>query len=154
MAAETDVSIAGYLEKHEADDTTQKLENMNISFSIWPPSQRTRDAVTKGLVETLSTTSILSKRYGSVPTEEATAIAERIEDEAFVAASASSGSPEDDGIEVLQAYSKEISKRMLDFMKSRSALAETSPSLEEDNRVTAATAADSTANDGGNSIEV
>ncbi|CAH1442691.1 unnamed protein product [Lactuca virosa] len=148
MAAETNVNnVVVQLEMKEALDTTNNMEKRNISFSIWPPSQHTRDAVRKGLVDTLSTTSILSKRYGIVPTEEATAVAELIEDEAFVAASASSASAEDDGIEVLQAYSKEISKRMLDHMKSRSALPETASTLEEESCVTIATSANYASND-------
>ncbi|KAI3737179.1 hypothetical protein L2E82_27174 [Cichorium intybus] len=147
MAAETDTGSVVQLEKQETDDTTKKLEKMNISFSIWPPTQRTRDAVTKGLVSTLSTTSILSKRYGTVPTEEATAIAERIENEAFVAASASFPSADDDGIEVLQTYSKEISKRMLDYMKSRSDLPVAASTLDEERVATATTAVDSAGQD-------
>ncbi|KAJ9559893.1 hypothetical protein OSB04_005053 [Centaurea solstitialis] len=111
--------------KMAADDatTTNNLDQTNISFSIWPPTQRTRDAVTKGLVESLSTASILSKRYGTLPSDEAAAVAGRIEDEAFAAAAAAASAvpaADDDGIEILQVYSKEISKRMLDYMKSRS----------------------------------
>uniref|UniRef100_A0A5B7AWR0 Putative MFP1 attachment factor 1-like n=1 Tax=Davidia involucrata TaxID=16924 RepID=A0A5B7AWR0_DAVIN len=102
----------------------KKPEKMNISFSIWPPTQRTRDAVINRLIETLSTPSVLSKRYGSMPQEEASAAARRIEDEAFSAAAASA-SADDDGIEILQVYSKEISKRMLEAVKSRSASAST-----------------------------
>ncbi|XP_024973012.1 MFP1 attachment factor 1-like [Cynara cardunculus var. scolymus] len=118
------------------DDATSKLEQMNISFSIWPPTQRTRDAVKKGIVESLSTTSILSKRYGTLLTEEATAVAERMEDEAYAAASSASVPADDDGIEILQVYSKEISERMLDYMKSRSASpAAASSTLNEDSTV-------------------
>lgn len=90
----------------------------NISFSIWPPSQRTRDAVTNRLIETLSSPSVLSKRYGTLPEAEAAATAKVIEEEAFAAAGGTAGS-DDDGIEVLQAYSKEISKRMLETVKGR-----------------------------------
>lgn len=90
-----------------------------VTFSIWPPSQRTRDAVIKRLIETLSTPSVLSKRYGSMPADEANATARTIEEEAFAAAGGSA-SAEDDGIETLQVYSKEISKRMLEAVKSRS----------------------------------
>ncbi|KAH7848438.1 hypothetical protein Vadar_002723 [Vaccinium darrowii] len=93
-----------------------------LSFSIWPPTQRTRDAVLKRLVETLSTpSSVLSKRYGTMPQNDAADAARRIEDEAFAAAAAvASADADEDGIEVLQVYSKEISKRMLDAVKSRS----------------------------------
>jgi hypothetical protein len=90
------------------------------SFTIWPPTDRTRDAVSKRLVETLSAPSVLSKRYGTIPHDDALATARRIEEEAFAAATASA-STDDDGIEILQLYSKEISKRMLEAVKSRSA---------------------------------
>ncbi|KAK6939666.1 WPP domain [Dillenia turbinata] len=101
-------------------ETTKKLDKLNISFSIWPPTQRTRDAVIDRLIETLSTPSVLSKRYGSLPSDEASATARRIEDEAFSNASSAAGA-DDDGIEILQAYSREISKRMLETVKAKAA---------------------------------
>ncbi|KAK2982890.1 hypothetical protein RJ640_003546 [Escallonia rubra] len=55
-------------------------EKVSVSFSIWPPTQRTRDAVLSRLIETLS---VLSKRYGPVPADEATTVARRVGDEAF-----------------------------------------------------------------------
>ncbi|XP_055835027.1 MFP1 attachment factor 1 [Solanum dulcamara] len=100
---------------------------LNISFSIWPPTQRTRDAVINRLIESLSTPSILSKRYGTLPQDEASDAARRIEEEAFAAAG-STATDTDDGIEILQVYSKEISKRMIDTVKSRSAPAADSES--------------------------
>lgn len=117
-----------------ADTTTEdkpspSISKPTVSFSIWPPSQRTRDAVTKRLIETLSSPSVLSKRYGTVPEEEAAVIAAEIEGEAFATASASA-SPDDDGIEILQGYSKEISKRMLDTVKARSAGVESVEGVE------------------------
>ncbi|KAK1392394.1 MFP1 attachment factor 1 [Heracleum sosnowskyi] len=107
-------------ETTEAQPTNPATTKPTVSFSIWPPSQRTRDAVTKRLIETLSSPSVLSKRYGTVPEEEAGVIASKIEGEAFETASGSAG-PDDDGIEILQGYSKEISKRMLETVKARSA---------------------------------
>ncbi|XP_056167994.1 MFP1 attachment factor 1-like [Syzygium oleosum] len=94
----------------------------NVAFSIWPPSQRTRDAVVARLIETLSAPSVLSKRYGTVPQDEAASAARAIEEEAFNAAGGAAAA-DDDGIEVLQIYSKEISKRMLDSVKARASLA-------------------------------
>ncbi|CAI9763606.1 unnamed protein product [Fraxinus pennsylvanica] len=91
----------------------------NVSFSIWPPRERTRDAVRNRLIETLSTPSILSKRYGTMSAEEAVEAAKIIEEEAFQAAGATT-TTEGDGIEILQIYSREISKRMLDTMKAKS----------------------------------
>lgn len=72
------------------------------------------------LIETLSTESVLSKRYGTMPQDNASAAARLIEDEAFSSASGSS-STEDDGIEILQVYSREISRRMLETVKKRAA---------------------------------
>ncbi|KAL3514413.1 hypothetical protein ACH5RR_027130 [Cinchona calisaya] len=106
-----------------SSDTASKKGIGNVSFSIWPPTQRTRDAVINRLIETLSSPSVLSKRYGVIPHEEASEAAKRIEDEAYAAAGASA-SADDDGIEILQVYSKEISRRMLDTVKSRSASAQ------------------------------
>ncbi|CAI9115890.1 OLC1v1016903C2 [Oldenlandia corymbosa var. corymbosa] len=109
----------------------------NVSFSIWPPTQRTRDAIIARLVQTLSSTSVLSKRYGVVPQGHAEAEAKRIEDEAFTAANPATTSADDDGIEILQTYSKEISRRMIDFVKSRSgsaapAAADAAPASNEE----------------------
>ncbi|CAA7393494.1 unnamed protein product [Spirodela intermedia] len=118
----------------EGDEGEKKMEDLptshSMAFQIWPPSQRTRDAVIKRLVETLSSTSILSKRYGTVPLEEASALARQIEGEAFSAAASAAppasayadgiaAATEEGGIETLQLYSKEISKRMLDAVKAR-----------------------------------
>ncbi|XP_059663669.1 MFP1 attachment factor 1-like [Cornus florida] len=104
--------------QHQEIKNTEKIK----SFSIWPPSQRTRDAVINHLIETLSTSSVLSKRYGSIPPDEAAATARRIEVEAFAA---SSGCGLTDDIKILQVYSKDISKRILVVVKSRSASAKT-----------------------------
>ncbi|OEL16517.1 hypothetical protein BAE44_0022464 [Dichanthelium oligosanthes] len=97
------------------------------SLSIWPPSQRTRDAVVRRLVQTLAAPSVLSQRYGAVPEPEAERAAAAVEAEAFAAASesAAGASPAsvEEGIEVLQAYSKEVSRRLLELAKSRSATA-------------------------------
>ncbi|XP_043711622.1 MFP1 attachment factor 1-like [Telopea speciosissima] len=127
-------------QQQEQQSSRVKLEMSR--FSIWPPTQHTREAVFKRLVETLSTPSVLSKRYGSMPAEEASAAARQIEEEAFSAGStaASSNTSEDDGIEILQLYSKEISKRMLETVKVRAASA-TSP----DNPSQASVATDATA---------
>ncbi|OMO78845.1 hypothetical protein CCACVL1_14075 [Corchorus capsularis] len=106
--------------KTQVDETAAKLNNLTLR--IWPPTQRTRDAVINRLIQTLSTQSVLSKRYGTVPEDEATVAAKSIEEEAFSVAGASF-SEDDDGIEILQLYSKEISKRMLDTVKARAAAA-------------------------------
>ncbi|GAB2222460.1 hypothetical protein Droror1_Dr00013682 [Drosera rotundifolia] len=111
------------------DNLSAKFEKLSVAspFTIWPPTQRTRDAVINRLIETLSQPSILSKRYGSLPHDEASAAARAIEEEAFVAASAAGGDAAsvDEGMEILQAYSKEISKRMLEKVKSKGGVAST-----------------------------
>ena len=80
--------------------------------------QRMRDVVVARLVETLSKQSILSKCYGTLPSDEASSAARLLETEAFstVAASASA---EDDSIKNLQVYSRKISRKMLDIVKTR-----------------------------------
>ncbi|XP_073033181.1 MFP1 attachment factor 1-like [Primulina eburnea] len=117
--------------------TTPATKYNNASFSIWPPTERTRDAVRNRLIETLTTPSILSKRYGSIPRDEAVDVAKRIEEEAFETVGAEA-TADNDGIEILQVYSKEISKRMLETVKARSGESEvpaTQPTNEAPVRV-------------------
>ncbi|KAG4148090.1 hypothetical protein ERO13_D05G264900v2 [Gossypium hirsutum] len=105
---------------HQVGDTSAKLNN--LTHRIWPPTQRTRDAAINRLIETLSSSkSLLSKRYGTIPKEEASAAAVSIEQEAFSLARASFSGEDDNGMEILQVYSKEMSKRMLDTVKARAA---------------------------------
>ncbi|CAA7048007.1 unnamed protein product [Microthlaspi erraticum] len=107
-----------------------------ISLRIWPPTQKTRDAVLNRLIETLSTESILSKRYGTLNSEEAAAVAKSIEEEAYGVAS-NAVSDDDDGIKILEVYSKEISKRMLETVKDRSASANAAGNGNESNNESA-----------------
>jgi len=97
--------------------------NFTGNYSIWPPTQRTRDAVKNRLIETLSTPSVLTKRYGTMSSDEASAAASQIEDEAFSVADASS-STGNDNVTILEVYSKEISKRMIETVKAKSRLAD------------------------------
>ncbi|XP_020593586.1 MFP1 attachment factor 1-like [Phalaenopsis equestris] len=120
-----------------------------FSVNIWPPSQRTREAVINRLIENLSHTSTLSKRYGTLPPDEASAIARRIEQEAFDLAStyvsppsaakadevASAEASVDEGIEILQIYSKEISRRMIESVKAKGS--NVSPIPAEENAASA-----------------
>ncbi|XP_073306718.1 MFP1 attachment factor 1-like [Primulina huaijiensis] len=101
----------------ETTTTTPAMKYNNASFSMWPPTERTRDAVRNRLIETLSTPSILSKRYGAISREEAVDAAKRIEEEAFETVGAEA-TADNDGIEILQVYSKETSRRMLETVKS------------------------------------
>ena len=51
---------------------TKKPERISTApFLIWTPTRRTRDAVVNRLVETLSGPSVISKRYGVIPYDEA-----------------------------------------------------------------------------------
>ena len=104
-----------------------------FSFSIWPPTQRTRDAVVRCLVETLAGDTVLCKRYGAVPVADAEPAARAIETEAFDAVAAAGGvaASVEEGNEALQSYSKEVSHRLLDFVKSRSADAKADPPSAE-----------------------
>uniref|UniRef100_A0A0D9XIP8 WPP domain-containing protein n=1 Tax=Leersia perrieri TaxID=77586 RepID=A0A0D9XIP8_9ORYZ len=103
-----------------------------FSFTIWPPTRRTRDAVVRRLVAVLSAegggvdggTTALRKRYGAVPAADAEHAARAVEAEAFDAASSRySSSSVEDSIETLQLYSREVSSRLLDFVRSRSSSA-------------------------------
>ncbi|PSS31461.1 MFP1 attachment factor like [Actinidia chinensis var. chinensis] len=118
LAAEETMADTEEQTQHE----TKKPERISTApFLIWPPTKRTRDAVVNRLVETLSGPSVISKRYGVIPYDEAAAAARRLEDEAFTAAAAAEGGGDGDGLDILQVYSKEISKRVLDAVKARSA---------------------------------
>lgn len=89
-----------------------------FSFNLWPPSERTRAAVVERMVETLSSPSILSNKYGQFDSEQAQVHAKKIEEAAFsTSQSFAATSRGDSGSHVLQFYSKEISKLMLDTAK-------------------------------------
>ena len=67
-----------------ADSAAPKPDNSKFSFSIWPSSQRIRDAVIVRLSETLSSSD--SNHYQPVPADEASSAARVIEDRAVSAA--------------------------------------------------------------------
>jgi WPP domain len=98
-----------------------KTPPADLCLSIWPPSQRTREAVVRRLVDTLTTpSSVLSKRFGVIPTPDAESAAQSIEKEAFAAVSTNESTDSvEEGIKALQLYSKEVSERLLNFSKSR-----------------------------------
>lgn len=113
----------GVQDNHQTPQERPEPTIGSVQISIWPPSQRTRDAVVKRLIETLSNPSVLSKRYGPMSPDDAASAARVIEQDAFSAFSsaASNSHSVDEGIEILQGYSKVISRRMLESLKSRSA---------------------------------
>ena len=81
-------------------------------------------------MQTLAASSVLSQRYGALPEHEAERPAAAVEAQSFAAASESaSASPAslEDGIEVLQTYSKEVSHRLLELAKARAAAASAAP---------------------------
>lgn len=108
--------------KQEPQDRKPEKPRSPASFSIWPPTQRTRDAVVDRLIETMTTPSPLSNRYGTLSADEASAAARLIEEDAFAAAGGSAAS-EGNGMQILQVYSKEISRRMMGTVKARNASA-------------------------------
>ncbi|KAF8052215.1 hypothetical protein N665_1587s0002 [Sinapis alba] len=116
--------------KKEESVAAETKPGGGISLRIWPPTQKTRDAVLKRLIETLSSESILSKRYGTLDSDEASAVAKSIEEEAYGVAS-KAVSDDDDGIKILEVYSKEISKRMLETVKDRSAATTNKEEVED-----------------------
>ncbi|KAJ4881712.1 WPP domain-containing protein 2 [Raphanus sativus] len=127
-----ETSKAADLKKEDSSAAAEtKPGGGGISLRIWPPTQKTRDAVLRRLIETLSTESILSKRYGTLSSDEASAVAKSIEEEAYGVAS-NAVSDDDDGIKILEVYSKEISKRMLETVKDRSAAATANKEAVED----------------------
>lgn len=132
------------MEESQQEQKKTAPVSANVTFSIWPPSQRTRDAVVARLIETLSAPSVLSKRYGTIPTEEAASTARLIEEEAFAAAEGAASSY-DDGIEILQIYSKEVSKRVLELVKSRSPSTAPSTTPTDSADLSAATASEDVA---------
>nr|XP_018683207.1 PREDICTED: MFP1 attachment factor 1-like isoform X2 [Musa acuminata subsp. malaccensis] len=97
----------------------------SVSLNIWPPSQRTREAVIQHLIETLTSPSLLSKRYGVLSLDEASATGRLIEEEAFAAAATAAAADGahatsvDEEVEILQIYSKGISKRVIETVKKR-----------------------------------
>ncbi|CAD5179307.1 MFP1 attachment factor 1-like [Musa acuminata AAA Group] len=86
----------------------------SVSLNIWPPSQRTREAVIQHLIETLTSPSLLSKRYGVLSLDEASATGRLIEEEAFAAAATAAAADGahatsvDEEVEILQINSKGI----------------------------------------------
>ncbi|KAK9946445.1 hypothetical protein M0R45_011910 [Rubus argutus] len=76
--------------KQEPQDRKPEKPRSPASFSIWPPTQRTRDAVVDRLIETMTTTPLLSPTATvTLSADEASAAARLIEEDAFAAAGGS-----------------------------------------------------------------
>ncbi|EPS64165.1 hypothetical protein M569_10622 [Genlisea aurea] len=104
--------------KTESTTTAAAEKHSGISsFGIWPPTNATRDGVRNLLIETLTSSSILpARRYSG---DEAISAAKVIEKEAFDVA-AILPAADHDAFAILQAYSKQISLRIVDKVKARS----------------------------------
>lgn len=108
----------------------------SLTLKIWPPSRGTRDAVALRLVETMTTPSVITRRHGCVPRDEVSSVARRIEEDAFVVASENvKEGDDDDGMDILQIYSQEISKKMLAVVKEKSYAAGTTTPIVKDSDV-------------------
>ncbi|KAF8016578.1 hypothetical protein BT93_H1947 [Corymbia citriodora subsp. variegata] len=90
----------------------------DVTYRIWPPAQPTREAIVSRLVETLSSPSALSARYGALPLDEAASVARAIEREAF-ASTGAAASADDDSADVFQAYALAIGRRALHAVQPR-----------------------------------
>ncbi|XP_020242888.1 uncharacterized protein LOC109821105 [Asparagus officinalis] len=104
----------------------------SIEVCVQSSLKRTRDAVTARLVETLTCpSSVLAKRYGVLPEAEAASVAGEIEKEAYDAAESASDEAKaasvEGGIEILEIYSKAISRKMLESVKARGGVQNMSP---------------------------
>lgn len=108
----------------------------SLTLKIWPPSRGTRDAVALRLVETMTTPSVITRRHGCVPRNEVSSVAQRIEEDAFVIASGNvREGDDDDGMDILQIYSQEISKMMLAVVKEKSSAAGSTKPIVKDSDV-------------------
>ncbi|XP_010456759.1 PREDICTED: WPP domain-containing protein 3-like [Camelina sativa] len=126
--------------KRSSDATSPKVEaepekkhGGSTMLSVWPPTQLSRDYLLNMLINILSKDSCLSKRYGTLNPEEASALAKSIEEDAYVVGSNLVSS---DGIKNLEAYTEEISYRINkcakdQWKKKMNARCSSVPELEE-----------------------
>ncbi|KAL3726534.1 hypothetical protein ACJRO7_031435 [Eucalyptus globulus] len=96
----------------------QQQPDPDVAYRIWPPTQPTREAIVSRLVETLSSPSGLSARYGTFPPDEAASVARAVEREVF-ASTGAAASADDDEADVLQAYATAIGRRLLHSVQPR-----------------------------------
>ncbi|CAE6124699.1 unnamed protein product [Arabidopsis arenosa] len=100
----------------EVEDLTKEAKSGGIVYSVWPPSQNSRERILNSLIKKLSTDSFLSYKYGTIKPEEASAVAKSIEEEAYNIASRFVSR---DGIKNLEAYTNEISERVIESAEVR-----------------------------------
>ncbi|KAF5824018.1 putative WPP domain, leucine-rich repeat domain superfamily, WPP domain superfamily [Helianthus annuus] len=97
------------------DSTAQ---NRFHSIKLWPPSQGTRQILVERITITLTTPSILSRKYGLLSKEEAQEDAKRIEAAAFETANQHfEKEPDGDGGSAVQLYAKQSSTLITEAVK-------------------------------------
>ncbi|KAG9449461.1 hypothetical protein H6P81_009426 [Aristolochia fimbriata] len=121
----------------DAHNESKPSSDANASFTVhvWPPDWRTRHAVVKSLVEIISSPSLLSMHYGSIPATVVPAKVRVIEEDAFNAANGIFNKPRGSAerseaveIEVLKHYSEDITRKIFELAKSAEARQGTSSS--------------------------
>ncbi|XAR57220.1 hypothetical protein NMG60_11025281 [Bertholletia excelsa] len=100
------------------DAITTNSQPRQFSVKLWPPSQNTRLMLVERVINNLSSESIFTQKYGSLPKEKAAENAKEIEEAAFAAASQHyEEEPDGDGSAAVQLYAKECSKLILEVLK-------------------------------------
>ncbi|PRQ27776.1 putative WPP domain-containing protein [Rosa chinensis] len=141
--AESTLEAVDSQEPPKQQESQDRKPSSGAAYSLWPPTDRTRNAVVDRLIETLSTPSPLSRRYGTLSADEANEESRRIEQDAFAAAGGSAATEVsgENGMKILQIYSKEISKRMLEVVKAKNAAASAAENGASETAETGSTAA-------------
>ncbi|KAJ0735500.1 putative WPP domain, leucine-rich repeat domain superfamily, WPP domain superfamily [Helianthus annuus] len=99
-------------------DMDSTAQNRFHSIKLWPPSQGTRQILVERITITLTTPSILSRRYGLLSKEEAQEDAKRIEAAAFETANQHfEKEPNGDGGSAVQLYAKQSSTLITEAVK-------------------------------------
>ncbi|XP_021987270.1 RAN GTPase-activating protein 1 isoform X1 [Helianthus annuus] len=99
-------------------DMDSTAQNRFHSIKLWPPSQGTRQILVERITITLTTPSILSRKYGLLSKEEAQEDAKRIEAAAFETANQHfEKEPDGDGGSAVQLYAKQSSTLITEAVK-------------------------------------
>ncbi|KAL9684596.1 hypothetical protein QQ045_022037 [Rhodiola kirilowii] len=100
------------------DSTVQASPYASLSLKLWPPSKSTRLSLVQRITTSLTTPSILSRKYGLLSKEEAEEQSNKIEEEAFAAADQHfEKEPDVDGSSAVRLYASESSKLMVEVLK-------------------------------------
>ncbi|PWA55530.1 Leucine-rich repeat, ribonuclease inhibitor subtype [Artemisia annua] len=88
------------------------------SIKLWPPSHKTRLLLVERIVKSLTTPSLLSRKYGLLSKEEAEEQAKQIDSSAFETANQHfEKEPDSDGASAVQVYAKESSTLIVEAVK-------------------------------------